>query len=107
MSQALLVKELVRKHFWDMAEGNSLSTGNEPVLPEDAASFFEEYFNKLGIDPINFNFRKYFPNEGIRFLPNVWLPDYLKTDHHAPQALTVDMLIASAEAGYWLYGDSS
>ena len=102
-SQALLVKELVKKHFWEMAEEKSLSTGNAPVLPEDAADFFEEYFNTLGIDSGGFNFRKYFPNEGIRFLPNVILPDYLKTDDHVPQALTIDMLITSAEAGHWLY----
>ncbi|WP_241622665.1 DUF1493 family protein [Rosenbergiella australiborealis] len=86
-----------------MAEGKSLSTVNTPVLPEDAADFFEEYFNTLGIDPVGFNFRKYFLNEGIRFLPNIILPDYLKTDHHIPQNLTIDMLIASAEAGRWLY----
>ncbi|MCL9669383.1 DUF1493 family protein [Rosenbergiella epipactidis] len=105
MNQALLVKKLVKKHFWDMAGENSLSTGNNPVLPEDAAIFLEEYFNMLGVEPNGFTFQKYFPNEGIRFLPNALLPDYLKTDHHVAQALTLEMLIASAEAGCWLYGD--
>lgn len=73
MSQTLLVKKLIKKHFWDMAEENSLNTGNNPVLPEDAAIFFEEYINLLEVEPNGFNFQKYFPNEGIRFLTNTLL----------------------------------
>ncbi len=103
MSYADSVKQLIEKHFWEMPEGASLSTGNEPVLPEDATDFFAEYFQCFGIDLAGFDFRKYFPNEGLRFLPNVILPDYLKTDPHPPEPLTVHMLIASADAGYWLY----
>ncbi|WP_420909991.1 DUF1493 family protein [Rosenbergiella epipactidis] len=57
------------------------------------------------VESNGFNFQKYFPNEGIRFLPNALLPYFLKTDHHVAQALTLEMLIASAEAGRWLYGD--
>ena len=103
MSHADSVKRLIEKYFWEMPEGASLSTGNEPVLPEDASDFFEEYFQTFGIDNARFDFRKYFPNQGVPFLPNAILPDYLKTDHHRPQPLTVQMLIASADAGYWLY----
>ena len=103
MNQADVVRKLIKKYFWDMTEGTSLSTGNEPVLPEDAADFFEEYFKILSVDPAGFDFRKYFPNEGIRFLPNAILPDYLKTDHNEPQPLTLHMLITSAETGHWLY----
>ncbi|WP_241609112.1 DUF1493 family protein [Rosenbergiella australiborealis] len=103
MNHAYSVNQLIKKHFWEMSEEASLSTGHEVVLPEDAIDFFKEYFETLGIDSTGFNFRKYFPNEGIRFLPNIILPDYLKTDHHIPQNLTIDMLIASAEAGRWLY----
>jgi len=50
-----------------MAEGTLLNTRNQPVLPEDAADFFEEYFNIIDVDPAGGDFRKYFPNEGIRF----------------------------------------
>jgi len=50
-----------------------------------------------------FNFNSYFPNAGIRFLPNAILPRYLRTDHHVPEPLTVSMLIESAEAGRWLF----
>lgn len=103
MSRADLVKQLIKKHFWEMSENASLSTGDETVLPEDAIEFFEEYFETLRVDPEGFNFRRYFPNEGLRFLPNAILPDYLKTDHHQPEPLTVHMLIASADAGRWLY----
>lgn len=88
-----------------MAVGNSLNTGNNPVLPEDAAIFLEEYFNVLNVEPNGFNFQKYFPNEGIRFFPNALLPYFLKTDHHVALALTLEMLIALAEAGHWLYRD--
>lgn len=102
MRQAEAVKRLIKKHFWDMSEETSLSTGDEPVLPEDASEFFEEYFETLNIDSSGFDFRKYFPNEGIRFLPNSILPDYLKTDHHQPKPLTIRMLIDSADAGRWL-----
>lgn len=103
MSHAEAVKQLIKKHFWEMKEETSLSTGDEPVLPEDASDFFDEYFETFGIEYSGFNFRKYFPNEGIRFLPNAILPDYLKTDHHQPEPLTVQMLISSADAGKWLY----
>lgn len=97
------VRELIRKHFWEMADDASLSTGKQSVLPEDASDFLEEYASTLDVDMTGFNFNRYFPNEGIRFLPNAILPAYLKTDHHKPEALTVSMLIDSAKAGYWLF----
>lgn len=97
------VRKLLEKHFWEMPDGASLSTGRKPVLPEEASDFLEEYADKLGVDMSGFEFNRYFPNEGIRFLPNAILPRFLRTDHHVPEALTVRMLIASAEAGRWLY----
>ncbi|MEW6483873.1 MAG: DUF1493 family protein [Pseudomonadota bacterium] len=102
MNQSEAVKQLIKKYFWEMQEDASLSTGKESVLPEEALDFFDEYFESLNIDSSGFNFRKYFPNEGIRFLPNRILPEYLKTDYHQPEPLTVSMLIASAKAGRWL-----
>lgn len=103
MDKAERVRALLKKHFWDMPDEASLSTGKKTVLPEDALDFFEEYVKQCEVDMAGFNFRQYFPNAGIRFLPNVILPAYLKTDHHKPEPLTVSMLIASAEAGRWLY----
>lgn len=97
------VRELIKKYFWEMDDHCSLSTGRDCVLPEEASDFFTEYFRELNIDYGAFEFNKYFPNEGIWFLPNIILPDYMKTDHHQPSPLTVQMLIASAKAGRWLY----
>lgn len=97
------VRELIKKHFWEMSDDASLSTGKESVLPEDANDFLEVYAEKLNVDMSYFDFNRYFPNEGIRFLPNLLLPKYLRSSSQLPEALTVSMLIASAEAGHWLY----
>lgn len=105
MSKADAVRKLIEKHFWKMPDDASLSTGDTVVLPEEAFDFFEEYFETLNINPTGFNFRAYFPREGIRFLPNALLPEYLKTDSHQPAPVTIKMLIDSAEAGRWLFGE--
>ena len=101
--KAAQVRDLIKKHFWEMADDTSISTGNKRVLPEDATEFLEEYRETLGVDISGFNVNRYFPNAGIRFLPNAILPRYLRTDHHVPEPLTVSMLIESAEAGRWLF----
>lgn len=103
MQTAEQVQTLLKKYFWEMPEEASLSTGKMSVLPEEASDFIDEYAEMLGVDMTGFEFNRYFPNAGIRFLPNAILPRYLRTDHHAPAELTVKMLIDSAEAGHWLY----
>ncbi|MBP2198010.1 DUF1493 family protein [Pantoea cypripedii] len=103
MQTAEQVQMLLKKYFWEMPEEASLSTGKMSVLSEEASDFIDEYAEMLGVDMTGFEFNRYFPNAGIRFLPNAILPRYLRTDHHAPTELTVKMLIASAEAGRWLY----
>ncbi|ELY3902532.1 DUF1493 family protein [Klebsiella aerogenes] len=97
------VHGLIEKHFWKMDNDTSLSDGDHVVLPEDMDSFLNDYSESLNIDIQSFNFRRYFPNTGIWFLPNAILPEYLKTDHHKPEPLTVQMFIESAKAGRWLY----
>lgn len=97
------VRDLIKKHFWEMAYDTSISTGSKRVLPEDATEFLAEYRDALGVDMSGFNVNRYFPNAGIRFLPNAILPRYLRTDHYVPEPLTVSMLIESAEAGRWLF----
>ncbi|WP_347449306.1 DUF1493 family protein [Pantoea stewartii] len=94
---------LIKKYFWEISDDVSLSRGNQIVLPEEAADFIEEYVEKFCVDMTHFEFRKYFPNKDIRFLPNVILPKHMRTDHHEPTVLTVRMLIESAEAGRWLF----
>ncbi len=101
--EAAQVRALIKKHFWAMADNTSISTGNKRVLPEDVTDFLDEYRETLDVDMSGFNFNRYFPNAGIRFLPNAILPRYLRTDHHVPEPLTVSMLIESAEAGRWLF----
>jgi len=46
------VKKLVKKHFWDMGVENSLSTDNNPVLPEDAAIFLKSISIFLVLKPM-------------------------------------------------------
>lgn len=103
MNNADRVRALLKEYFWEMPDEASLSTGKKSVLPEEALDFLEKYSEMLNVDMSEFNFSLYFPNEGIRFLPDAILPRYLRTDRHAPSQLTVQMLIASAEAGRWLY----
>ncbi|EPO1792754.1 DUF1493 family protein [Cronobacter turicensis] len=102
MNTADRVRALIEKYFWEMADEDSLNTGHYGVLPEDAEEFFKEYFSEFNVDYSSFDFRKYFPREGIFFLPNAILPDYLKSDKHQPAPLTVQMLITSAKAGRWI-----
>ncbi|EOL9070187.1 DUF1493 family protein [Cronobacter turicensis] len=102
MKTADRVRALIKKHFWEMADEDSLNTGQDGVLPEDAEEFFEEYFAEFNVNYCSFDFRKYFSREGIFFLPNVILPDYLNSDKHQPSPLTVQMLITSAKVGCWI-----
>ncbi|EPJ5823126.1 DUF1493 family protein [Pluralibacter gergoviae] len=101
--KAALVRALIKKHFWEMPDDTSINTGKQSVLPEDVSDFLDEYAESLNVDMSNFIFNRYFPNEGIRFLPNAILPRYLRTDHHVPEPLTVRMLVDSADAGCWLF----
>lgn len=103
MNKSGEIMHLIQQHFWEMSEDTSLNLGNEPVLPEDAEAFFVEFFQRFAVDAENFDFSRYFPNPGIRFLPNCILPDYLKTQHQPAQNLTVKMIVASGLAGKWLY----
>jgi len=103
MNKAEVVRNLIAKYFWAMSDDASLSTGNKSVLPEEASDFIEEYASSLRVDMSSFNFSKYFPNEGVWFLPDAILPKFMRSDHNQPEPLTVHMLIESAEAGRWLY----
>lgn len=97
------VKQLVIKHAWEMADDSSLSSGDNQLLPEDAEELLSEYFTVFNIDDSSFDFRRYYPNAGIWFLPNCILPRYLKTDKNAPEPLTIEMLVTCAKAGRWIY----
>ena len=76
--KAALVRELIKKHFWEMSDDTSVSTGKQSVLPEDMTDFLEEYSESLNVNMSDFVFNRYFPNEGIRFLPNRYCPAILE-----------------------------
>ncbi len=69
MNTADRVRALIEKHFWERADEDSLSTGQYGVLPDDAEGFFKEYFAEFNVNYSSFDFRKYFPREGIFSCP--------------------------------------
>ena len=81
----------------------NLSTGKYPWAWEDAQEILEEYFEKFHVDRGNFSFIKYWPNEET-FMPlNFLRKKENKYRYIEPLPLTIEMLVASAKAGYWLY----
>ncbi|WP_235501146.1 DUF1493 family protein [Tatumella sp. UCD-D_suzukii] len=81
----------------------SLSTGKYPWAWEDAEDILVEYFEKFKVERRNFSFIKYWPNEET-FMPLNFLRKKENRFHYVePQPLTIEMLVASAKAGYWIY----
>lgn len=99
------VAEFVRRELRapNLDLDTSLTTGNEATVFEDILEMVEKFSEVFNVDCLSINWRKYFPNTGIPFLPNAILPKFLKTDHHEPAPFTISMLIESAKAGRWLY----
>lgn len=81
----------------------SLSTDNRSLVAEEAADVFYAFSQEFNVTFENLDFRKYFPQTGIIFLPNCILPDYMKTDHHHAAPLTINMLVDAAKCGYWRF----
>ncbi|WP_425281017.1 DUF1493 family protein [Mixta intestinalis] len=67
MCKANYVHTLLKKYFWEMTDDTSLSTGDRPVLPEEAADFLNEYAAALNVDMTHFHFNRYFPREGVPY----------------------------------------
>lgn len=81
----------------------SLSTGKHPWSCDDAVDILNAYFEKFQIDKRDFCFIKYWPNEET-FMPLNFLRKKENRYHYVePEPLTLDMLVKSANAGYWLY----
>ncbi|MEA5103513.1 DUF1493 family protein [Pantoea sp. S18] len=81
----------------------SLSTGKYPWADEDAIEILEEYFTRFNVEKRDFSFIKYWPNEEV-FMPlNFFRSKANKWKWIEPQPLTLNMLVESAKAGYWLY----
>ncbi len=73
------------------------------IVQDEASDFFNAYFDKFPIKSDNFDFLKYFPNEGDWLIPNRFLPKSIRPTGQKPAPLTIRMLLKSAKAGRWLY----
>lgn len=67
---------------------------------DEALALMEDYFLTLGIKRGNFSIRTYYPPEPS--LTHLLNPFRKKEIPRVPD-LTIEMLIASAKAGHWLY----
>lgn len=97
-----MVKDNIEKAVFELVEtynGPGLFSGKRPVLrretdlnddfrmlPEDAYELLVKYSEQFNINPKDINFQRYFPDD-------------LSAPH---AAITIDLLIRSAEAGKWL-----
>lgn len=83
-----------------ISKDTSLSSGKYQLLWEDAEDLLVEYFEKFNVEQRDFAFNKYWPNDEV-FCP---FPLFWRREKYIePKVLTVEMLMNSAEAGYWLY----
>lgn len=82
-----------------ITKDTSLSSGKYQLAWEDAEDLLVEYFEKFSVDQKDFAFIKYWPNDEV-FVP---FPFFCRKKYIEPKLLTVEMLMLSAEAGYWLY----
>ncbi|ATA25770.1 hypothetical protein BIY26_13275 [Brenneria goodwinii] len=103
--KAIEILDFVRKELsaYDLDLDTSLTTGKEATLEEDVLEMMEKYSERFKVDCSNLGWVRYFPREGIPFVPNFLLPERFKTDHYKPLSLTVRMLVESEKAGRWLY----
>lgn len=96
------VKIFLAKQKPELTPETSLSTGPYPWVRETGDEIMQDYFERFNVDSRNFNFLLYWPYEKGWF-PNVLRPRRFKVPNIEPQPLTLNMLIASAKAGYWMF----
>lgn len=89
---------LITRKTWPVSLETSLSTGNYVWASETGAEIMSEYFKRFEVDPSNFDFYKYWPEETFILYA---LFTSGKDDEAEP--LTLGMLVKSAKAGRWLY----
>ncbi|HGE7371343.1 TPA: DUF1493 family protein [Klebsiella aerogenes] len=80
----------------------SLNTGDYPWARESGDDIMKSYFLQFNVKQDTFDFFNYWPPEQ-GFLPNFLLLKSKRISPHKPEPLTLAMLIASAQAGRWLY----
>ncbi|HBV9734570.1 TPA: DUF1493 family protein, partial [Klebsiella aerogenes] len=69
---------------------------------ESGDDIMKSYFRQFNVKQDTFDFFNYWP-PGQGFLPNFLLPKSKRIFPRKPEPLTLAMLIASAQAGRWLY----
>lgn len=83
---------------WPVTLDTSLSTGNYLWASETGADIMSEYFKHFDVDPSNFDFYKYWPEETF-----ILYALFTSGKDDEPEPLTLRMLAESAKAGRWLY----
>lgn len=91
---------LFKKRSWPVTIDTSLTTGRYVWAWETGAEIMDDYFKTFNVNPAEFEFLKYWPEESsiIFILCPCWAED------DEPEPLTLKMLAKSARAGKWLYG---
>ncbi|MBL5882267.1 DUF1493 family protein [Lelliottia aquatilis] len=84
---------------WPVTIDTSLTTGEYVWASETGAEIMKEYFERFDVDPADFDFYRYWPEETF------FLYALLTSggDDDDPEPLTLRMLAESARAGRWLY----
>jgi len=89
------------KKRWPVTINTSLSTGDYVWACETGDDIMKEYFDKFKVDPVNFDFEKYWPAEASGF--SIFAFCSCGGDYEEPIPLTLQMLADSARAGKWLF----
>mgnify|MGYP004709324969 FL=1 len=90
------------KQPWPVSLDTSLSTGDHAWVVETGEEIMNDFFQRFEVSPARFNLLTYWPIEP-GWIPNILLPESMKVNYTAPEALTLKMLAESVNAGYWLY----
>lgn len=84
---------------WPVTIDTSLTTGRYSWVWETGEEILDEYFKTFNVDPADFDFLKYWPDEES-FLCALFS---CGGDDEEPKPLTLRMLAESARAGKWLF----
>ncbi|MFG6656867.1 DUF1493 family protein [Scandinavium sp. M-37] len=91
-----------KKGKWPVTIDTSLTTGRYVWAWEAGEEIMDNYFQTFNVDPMNFDFFKYWPEEPCILV--ALLPKCLRSRHIVePVPLTLNMLAESARASKWLY----
>jgi len=89
---------LFTRKTWPVSLDTSLTTGDYIWASETGAEIMSEYFMRFNVDPGNFDFYRYWPEETF-----ILYALFTSGKDDEPEPLTLRMLAESAKAGKWLY----